>query len=139
MKVACREEHALLLTPEGALYAFGSNGDGRLGIGDRSTPLRSLPTLVPDLVSYPIVGVACGAVHSAAVSAAGDLYTWGQGRHGALESLFWRQISELWPLDMLTLSSLRLVEMSTAQEAIPLDSWAQAIGRVLSGLFSFQA
>lgn len=84
MQVACGEEHALLLTPEGALYAFGSNADGRLGIGDRSMPLRSLPTLVPDLVSYPIVGVACGAGHSAAVSVAGDLYTWGQGRHGAL-------------------------------------------------------
>lgn len=84
MQVACGEEHALLLTPEGALYAFGSNADGRLGIGDRSMPLRSLPTLVPDLVSYPIIGVACGAGHSAAVSAAGELYTWGQGKHGAL-------------------------------------------------------
>ena len=84
LQVACGEEHALLLTPEGVLYAFGSNADGRLGIGDRSISLRSMPTLVPDLASCPVVGISCGAGHSAAVSASGDLYTWGQGRHGAL-------------------------------------------------------
>ena len=84
LQVACGEQHALLLTPDSALYAFGSNADGRLGVGDRSIPLRSLPTLVPDLVSTPILSVSCGAAHSAAVTASGDLYTWGQGSFGAL-------------------------------------------------------
>ena len=84
LQVACGEQHALLLTPDSAVYAFGSNADGRLGLGDRSLPLCSLPTLIQGLVSTPILCISCGAAHSAAVTASGDLYTWGQGSSGAL-------------------------------------------------------
>ena len=45
---------------------------------------RTAPTLVSELEGIPITRVACGAAHTAAVSASGDLFTWGQGRNGAL-------------------------------------------------------
>jgi len=31
--VACGEDHTLILNEEGAIYAFGSSADGKLGLG----------------------------------------------------------------------------------------------------------
>ena len=45
---------------------------------------REEPTLVSGLSGKDIVSISCGSSHSAAVSASGELYTWGQGNYGRL-------------------------------------------------------
>lgn len=42
------------------------------------------PRVIESLRGKDIVDVACGGAHSAAITAAGELYTWGKGRYGRL-------------------------------------------------------
>ncbi len=45
---------------------------------------REEPTLVSALSGKNIIAISCGSSHSAAISAEGDLYTWGRGNYGRL-------------------------------------------------------
>ena len=40
--------------------------------------------MVEVLLGTQIVDIACGGSHSAAITSAGELYTWGKGRYGRL-------------------------------------------------------
>lgn len=42
------------------------------------------PQLLQALQGREMTDIACGGAHSAAISAAGELYTWGKGRYGRL-------------------------------------------------------
>ena len=42
------------------------------------------PRVIESLRGTEVVDVAAGGAHSACVTAAGDLYTWGKGRYGRL-------------------------------------------------------
>lgn len=42
------------------------------------------PTLISELAGKQVVHIACGSSHSAAVTSAGELYTWGRGSFGRL-------------------------------------------------------
>lgn len=46
--------------------------------------LREEPTLITALSSKQVVHIACGSTYSAAITASGDLYTWGRGNYGRL-------------------------------------------------------
>jgi alpha-tubulin suppressor-like RCC1 family protein len=74
------------LTSAGVLYAWGDNTDGELGVGD--TTARSSPTLVVGGLNF--VSVFSGVDSSAqltsilAVTATGQLYSWGFNSNGQL-------------------------------------------------------
>ena len=68
--------HSLISTEFGHVYAFGRGTEGALG-GSRLATAPREPRLVVELPDEAGVSVACGAHTSAAVTAAGDLYTWG--------------------------------------------------------------
>lgn len=42
------------------------------------------PRIIESLRGKEIVDVTCGGAHSAAITASGELYTWGKGRYGRL-------------------------------------------------------
>lgn len=42
------------------------------------------PRVIESLRGVEVVDIAAGGAHSACVTAAGDLYTWGKGRYGRL-------------------------------------------------------
>ena len=42
------------------------------------------PRIIESLRGKDVVDVACGGAHSAAITASGELYTWGKGRYGRL-------------------------------------------------------
>lgn len=42
------------------------------------------PKIIEALQGFEIVDIACGGAHSAAITAAGHLFTWGKGRYGRL-------------------------------------------------------
>ena len=54
--------HLFAITETGAVYAWGRNEKGQLGLGD--TKDRKCPTLVEALSGYRIVKVATGKSHS---------------------------------------------------------------------------
>lgn len=64
------------------VYSWGNGDGGRLGHGDSSS--REEPTLIQELQGKTVVGIACGSTYSAAITAEGELYTWGQGNYGRL-------------------------------------------------------
>jgi len=42
------------------------------------------PRVIETLRGKDVVDIACGGAHSAAITARGELYTWGKGRYGRL-------------------------------------------------------
>ncbi|RLU17868.1 hypothetical protein DMN91_010107 [Ooceraea biroi] len=75
-------KHCLALSSEGHVYSWGEGDDGKLGHGNKVSYDR--PKLIEDLLGVEIVDIACGGHHSAAITSAGWLYTWGKGRYGRL-------------------------------------------------------
>lgn len=88
-EVAAGDYGALVVTSSGQLYAFGNNSYGQLG---NSTGLGASginPNPTPTLVSFPagtgaIVEAAAGQYSSFAVSASGELYSFGLNQQGQL-------------------------------------------------------
>jgi alpha-tubulin suppressor-like RCC1 family protein len=71
------------VTPAGALYCWGPNGDGQVGDGtvvDRAAPVRIRPDLTWATVSV-------GAQHTCALTTAGAAYCWGRDPITAIPAL----------------------------------------------------
>ncbi len=68
--------------PGPGLFAWGSNGNGMLGIGN--TANRSSPVQVGALTTWRVV--AAGYQHSLAVKVDGTLWSWGRNIYGGLGS-----------------------------------------------------
>lgn len=84
-RVSCGETHTAVVTESGALYTFGSNTNGELGHGPPGALDRiEEPTLVKALLGERIVDVSCGGNFTAAITDAGDLYTFGAHAYGNL-------------------------------------------------------
>lgn len=75
-------KHCLALSAEGEVYSWGEGDDGKLGHGNKSSCER--PRVIEILRGKEVVDIACGGAHSACITAAGELYTWGKGRYGRL-------------------------------------------------------
>ena len=78
-KISIGMHHNAAIAANGDLYTWGGNYSGKLGLGDTTdradTTDRLVPTRVPGLSN--VVEVSLGDYSSAAVTANGDLYTWG--------------------------------------------------------------
>ncbi|ALC47389.1 CG6678 [Drosophila busckii] len=81
-QLTCGNEHALLLNGNGDVHAWGSGLRGQLG--QQTLSVEETPQLVEALAGIKITHIAAGAWHSAAISAFGDLYTWGYNSNGQL-------------------------------------------------------
>ncbi|KAJ9470920.1 Ultraviolet-B receptor UVR8 [Diplonema papillatum] len=81
--IACGDEHTLLLTNGNAVYSWGRNDQGQLGLGhvdDQDTPWQ-----VAALGDLKVDGVAAGANHSVCLAQGRtEVYTWGCNRHHQL-------------------------------------------------------
>ncbi|GMF36413.1 unnamed protein product [Phytophthora fragariaefolia] len=105
VQVACGGEHLLYLTATGDVYSFGDNEDKKAAAvtiaansdspdNDSTRNNTGASFLAPHLVEElalekalhrtTIATIACGAQHSLAITAAGELYTWGSGEDGRL-------------------------------------------------------
>ncbi|GIL76672.1 hypothetical protein Vretifemale_6231 [Volvox reticuliferus] len=89
------------------LFMFGTNGFGALGLGDpdvvddaaASEKRTKIPRpKLPVLEEVKFVYVACGGMHTVALTADGDIYTWGANDEGALgrktSGTFWENEPE---------------------------------------------
>lgn len=78
--VAAGQWHSLAVASDGAVWAWGFNGDGQLG--DGTNVHRRTPTRVSGLSRAR--AVATGSFHSLAVTADGALWAWGNNDNGQL-------------------------------------------------------
>ncbi|CAN6701658.1 unnamed protein product [Malus baccata var. baccata] len=86
--ISCGLFHSSLLV-DGKLWIWGKGDGGRLGFGHENSLF--LPTLNPNLDSVRFV--ALGGLHSVALTATGEVYTWGYGGFGALgHSVYTREL-----------------------------------------------
>ncbi|KAG8043983.1 hypothetical protein GUJ93_ZPchr0458g22335 [Zizania palustris] len=79
--VACGVKHAALVTRQAEVFTWGEECSGRLGHGAGTSIFQ--PHLVESLSVCNVETIACGEFHTCAISATGDLYTWGDGTHNA--------------------------------------------------------
>ncbi|CAK9187371.1 unnamed protein product [Ilex paraguariensis] len=80
-RIACGVRHAALVTKQGEVFTWGEESGGRLGHGFGKDVAQ--PRLVESLAFCSVDFVACGEFHTCAVTASGELYTWGDGTHNA--------------------------------------------------------
>ncbi|XP_045908054.1 retinitis pigmentosa GTPase regulator b [Micropterus dolomieu] len=81
-QVACGGGHTVAITEDG-VYTFGLGQFGQLGHGTFIFEAR-LPRPVEHFKKGRVRQVACGENHTAVITDAGLLYTFGDGRHGKL-------------------------------------------------------
>ena len=53
-------------------------------VHDIFSRFRDEPTVVTALSGKQVIHIACGSTYSAALTAGGELYTWGRGNYGRL-------------------------------------------------------
>lgn len=80
--IACGGDHCIVLSMSGAVYAWGRNNKGQLGLGD--TENRRFPTQIRSLRTQGIVYVACGMEHTVCLTEDGGVFTFGGGSYGQL-------------------------------------------------------
>ncbi len=79
--------HSLALTASGLIYAFGRNTSGQLGnaAGTGSEKANATPLAVTLAgANAPAIGLAAGSAHSLAITASGELYSFGSNLDGQL-------------------------------------------------------
>lgn len=82
--VAAGRQHSLTLRSDGAVLAWGSDGDGQLGVAGPEDRQMS-PAVVTGLgPGGGVVGIAAGAYHSLALRSDGTVLAWGHGALGQL-------------------------------------------------------
>jgi alpha-tubulin suppressor-like RCC1 family protein len=90
-RIVSGQNHVVAITEEGALYVWGRNDMGQLGLGVRNaedTTLRFVPTLLElyngNGQKQPVIDVALGLEHTVAVVKGGRVFVWGSNRWGQL-------------------------------------------------------
>lgn len=104
--VACGEHHTCAVTLSGDLYTWGDGHFGLLGHGNE------VSHWVPKRVNGPLEGIhvssiSCGPWHTAVVTSAGQLFTFGDGTFGVLGHGDRRSVSK--PREVESLKGLRTV------------------------------
>ncbi len=83
--IAVGDGCVVALDNEGTVWTWGSNDHGRLGNGTTTESLTPVKVLKEDGTELDnIVSVAAGAYHSLAISASGELWSWGYNKYGQL-------------------------------------------------------
>ncbi|XP_066574189.1 probable E3 ubiquitin-protein ligase HERC6 [Amia ocellicauda] len=82
-QVACGNYHSLALSRDGAVYSWGKNSVGQLGLG-KGVPFKLIPSQVVSISGAPVTRVCAGAEHSFAISLSGAVYAWGANNAGQL-------------------------------------------------------
>ena len=83
LQVTAGAYFTVCVTEGGAVFAFGSNNRGQLGLGD--TEDRLVPTLLRgELENKSVLQAAAGSVHTTFVTADGSVFAFGHNHYGQL-------------------------------------------------------
>lgn len=83
MTVSCGAEYTIAVTHKGHVYAFGQGNQGQLGLGSAQFETEQ-PEPIKTFEKIKAKSVSCGESFTAVVTKHGNLYTFGDGRHGKL-------------------------------------------------------
>ena len=77
--IACGSDFSVALSTAGALFSWGGNAHGQLGLGReaRGAPTVPAPTRVAGFGARKPLTVACGNAHCVAAMDDGTVFTWG--------------------------------------------------------------
>ncbi|RLN96125.1 hypothetical protein BBJ28_00006483 [Nothophytophthora sp. Chile5] len=85
--VICGWNFTAALDREGSVFSWGKQSEGQCGLGytdkDQMVP-RHVEKLREAAGGSPVVDIACGYTHTIALTASGELYSWGLGEYGQL-------------------------------------------------------
>uniref|UniRef100_A0A8C4Y2T0 HECT domain-containing protein n=2 Tax=Gopherus evgoodei TaxID=1825980 RepID=A0A8C4Y2T0_9SAUR len=81
-QIATGGTHSLVLSLSGAVYSWGKNDFGQLGLGD--TENKYYPSYIRALEHKKTVYISCGGEHTAVLSQDGLVCTFGAGDYGQL-------------------------------------------------------
>lgn len=81
LAASATSRHALALGADGAVYAWGDNTRGQLGV-NASAAVAWDPVRVTALAGINISALAAGGAHSLAVSDVGEVFAWGSDAFG---------------------------------------------------------
>jgi len=87
VSVSCGYSHSACIMQDGSLRVWGGGSAGKLGIGDIADEFECFcehPIPLPMPGGRRVRQVACGRLHTAAVTMSGDLFMWGAGDGGRL-------------------------------------------------------
>jgi alpha-tubulin suppressor-like RCC1 family protein len=104
--------HALAVSENGEVFAWGDNRNSQLGFND-SKKIHPEPFPLFDLFGKDIIKVAAGEAHSVALNKNGEVWTWGEGRvgqlgHGKLQN-------EVTPKRVDTLKGVKIVDICAGE------------------------
>ncbi|XP_038127022.1 probable E3 ubiquitin-protein ligase HERC3 isoform X2 [Cyprinodon tularosa] len=81
-QISAGGDHSFALSLSGAVFGWGKNRAGQLGLNDRQD--RAVPCHIKFLRSQKVVYISCGDEHTAALTKDGGLFTFGDGSRGQL-------------------------------------------------------
>ena len=87
VSVSAGFDHAMAIKTDGSLWAWGWNGDGRLGngyIANESSTIEDRIQTVPIKIMEDVVSVSVGSSHTMAIKTDGSLWAWGHNDSGQL-------------------------------------------------------
>ncbi|XP_041950062.1 probable E3 ubiquitin-protein ligase HERC3 isoform X5 [Alosa sapidissima] len=99
-QISAGGDHSFVLSLSGAVFGWGKNSAGQLGLGDLSD--RPEPVDVSCLSLKKTIFISCGTEHTAILVKDGVVFTCGSGRYGQLghnsfrDELRPRLVAELW-------------------------------------------
>ena len=99
--VAAGDSDSFAVTSGGAVYAWGNNGSGRLGLNVQDVQKNS-PTLITGL--YSVAQVMAGVQHTVALKTDGTLWAWGDNLYGQIGD--GTQVQRNAPVQVPSLSSI---------------------------------
>ncbi|XP_076831361.1 putative E3 ubiquitin-protein ligase HERC4 [Brachyhypopomus gauderio] len=107
-QISAGGDNSFALSLSGAVFGWGRNNAGQLGLGDRND--RYIPTWVNNLSHKKTAFISCGEEHTATLSKGGTVFTFGSGCYGQLghnsfrDELRPRVVGELWGLAVLQIT-----------------------------------
>ncbi|KAJ4456937.1 putative Dolichyl-phosphate beta-glucosyltransferase [Paratrimastix pyriformis] len=134
-QVVCGTDHTVVVTNHGAVYTWGDGGNGKLGHGGVCAYERA-PRLVEALSGLHIMGASCGNAHTIAVTAEGDLFSWGGGDYGKLGhgDVMRRAV----PTPVRSLRNVRQISAGGSHTACIVDGILHTWGRGFDGRLGHQ-
>ena len=84
LTLSASEKHISFITLDGAVYSYGVNLDGRLGVGGKPDLKHTLSNPAKVKLPAPAIRLKCGFSHVCVQLANEELYAWGLGDYGSL-------------------------------------------------------
>ncbi|CAH2071120.1 unnamed protein product, partial [Iphiclides podalirius] len=78
--VVCGSNHTFVLSKSGAVFGWGKNNNGQLGLQDRES--RCYPTHLKTLRNVKVCHISCGEDFTAFLTLDGGVFTCGSGEYG---------------------------------------------------------